>query len=115
MIKMQVSELKGLKIKRNLRKKGIPVSHVIKRYHNRRKDLTGNFGFTIRIGDGINDIWLTLEGEHDAWGRVIKLELSDYGYSTRFLGKWISVNADTYQEFIEKLAKELHSVLLAFL
>jgi len=112
---MQVSELKGLKIKRNLRKKGIPVSHVIKRYHNRHKDGSGNFGFTIRVGNGLTDFWFSLDGEYDERREVIKLELSDYGYSTRFLGKWISVNADTYQEFIEKLAKELHSVLLAFL
>ena len=113
---MQVSELKGLKIKRSLRKKGIPVSHVIKRYHNRRKDRSGTFGFTIRVGNGINDLWFSLDGEHDEWERVTKLELSDYGYATRFLREpWISVNANSYQEFIEKLAKELHSVLFSLL
>ena len=115
MIKMQVSELKGLKIKRNLRKKGIPVSHVIKRYHNRHKDGSGNFGFTIRVGNGLSDFWFSLDGEYDERREVIKLELSDFG-NVGFLRKqWISVNANTYQEFIEKLAKELYSVLLAFL
>jgi len=110
---LKISELKGLKIKKDLRKAGIPVSHVIKRYHNKHKDGSGNFGFTVRVGNGWNDLWFTIDGEYNQNGEVTVLEIKDYGYSGDRLDEFLETSS--YQAMIQNLVGIFRRLLLQLL
>jgi len=101
---LKISELKGFKIKKDLRGRGVPVDRVAKEYHRKNRDGSGNFKFTIIAGIADN-FDFSLEGNHDKQGNVTSLTLTPIG--SEHLQE--SVNTDSYEAFINHLAKIFNS------
>jgi len=66
---LTISQLSGLKLKED-----IGFSRATKRYHNKHKDGSGNFGFTL-VKD---DAWFNLSGDYDSKGNVWSLGFGKY-------------------------------------
>ena len=96
--KLTIQDLKGSKIKKDLQKYAINVNKLIKRYHNKHIDGSGNFGFTIRV----NDIWLTMDGEYNSKGEITILEICKFDYGNRHI-----LNINSYEDFIYDLANNI--------
>ena len=87
---MQIDELKGHKIK-----KDIEAETVRKEYHNKHKDGSGNFGFSIKYPE--NNTLYRLDGEYNRDGRIYYL---DYG---KYSGVGTKINCDTYESMIRDI------------
>lgn len=86
---MQIDELKGSKIK-----KDIEAKTVRKEYHNKHKDGSGNFGFVMKFPNG--NLY-RLDGNYNKDGKVYYL---DYG---KYSGIGIKINCDTYENVIRDI------------
>jgi hypothetical protein len=101
---MKIEDLNGHKLKKILEKDFGSV-RVIKTYHNKHVDNSGNFGFVIvkvwrqhkkdepltnrKVSD---ETWFTLNGEYDSNGEVNRLWFGEYGYGGRSVN--VSINFD---------------------
>ena len=98
--KVKIEDIKGHRIKKDLQGKEIPINRVIKRYHNKHKDGSGNFGFTIRVKDDNDETWHTMDGEYNSNGEITILEISNFQYSNRK-----PLSTESYEAFIGDLER----------
>ena len=83
---MKISELKGSRIKRDIK-----AETVRKEYHNKHKDGSGNFGFSIRFNNG--NLY-RLDGNYNKDGNIYSL---DYG---KYSGIGMEIKYDNYENMI---------------
>jgi len=87
---ININELRGQKLKKDL-----GVYKAIKRYHNKHRDGSGNFGFTIRQ----DKRWFTLDGDYNRNGEITCLYFGLFSEA----GEKISINS--YQEAIRDMIR----------
>ena len=116
---MKVRELKGSKIKRELKKRDINIVRVVKRYHNKHKDGSGNFGFTIVTNPTGNtekdkwgrfkyEKWHSLDGEYNTDEEIFVLRFGSFSGAGEDVG---CVSFDDMIRGIEKIIKREEEVL----
>ena len=104
-IPLKAYQLNGKQIKKDLIKKGLHIQRVIKRYHNKHKNGSGNFGFTITALGNDGEMWLTLDGEYDSNEEIYVLTLG------KFIGEAKSIDIHSYNSFINDLADKIKGFL----
>jgi len=73
---MEISELRGSGIKRDLGAK-----RALKSYHNKHVDGSGNFGFVVVFEDGgsmTGERWLRIDGDYSASREITRLSAGKY-------------------------------------
>ena len=106
---MKITELNGKEVKRLC-----GCIRAIKRYHNRHKDGSGNFGFTLvypaPAGSQAQDAeaWYSLDGDYGSVGEICFLELRTFSGSAscQINPKSIAVLAALIKAFHESIQEQ---------
>ena len=85
-----------------LLREDLGLKNAIKRYHNRHKDGSGNFGFTLVTE---RDKWFTLDGNYDESEQIMSLKIADYSGERQLslsVDEKMSVILEQIDKFIHK-------------
>ena len=88
-------------------KKSLGAQRVIKRYHNKHVDGSGNFGFTIIH----TNVWFTLNGSYDESGVLLYLYVDNYSYGMRRFVLQDDVMAQIRDFIDNRLVEEVTRIL----
>ena len=87
---LTLDELRGQRLKKDLK-----LDSAVRTWHNKRKDRSGTFGFTLTKGRK----WVRLAGSHTPSGKVYDLTIETAEHSPK------SISAKSYEELIKQLGK----------
>ena len=73
---LRISDLIGKDLAKRL-----SMQNAVKRYHNKHKDSSGNFGFTIITK---TDKWFSLHGMYNSKGKIYHLGFSTFDFRKQF-------------------------------